>query len=154
MALTIPSDACCAAFVLLYPTTTAAAATTNPASSNYHTMNNNTAAEVILEPSSTNNNEIIVFLKQVVGGTCGLLAAVHAIANSPSCYDAISNNSILSTLIKDTSILCKSKTDLLEQSSRRFVQSKTVRRAHLRVNQPSWTVLRRTRNTICSRFCI
>jgi len=24
----------------------------------------------------------------------------------------------------------------------------------LRVNQPSWTVLRRTRNTICSRFCI
>jgi len=24
----------------------------------------------------------------------------------------------------------------------------------VRVNQPSWTVLRRTRNTICSRFCI
>ena len=30
----------------------------------------------------------------------------------------------------------------------------TGRWKSLRVNQPSWTVLGRTRNTICSRFCI
>jgi len=40
------------------------------------------------------------------------------------------------------------------QIPKQIQQQQQQQRQRLRVNQPSWTVLRRTRNTICSRFCI
>jgi Ubiquitin carboxyl-terminal hydrolase, family 1 len=132
------------ALILLYPTT--------PELEQYGLRRRNEDAQHhhATEKAPTN----VVFLRQVVGGTCGTIAAVHALANCLLQYnnDIVNNNngvadlfptdSILSYLLKDaaTSRVAAhddaidenddSNTSTIMRRSRAFIESKQVRAAH------------------------
>ena len=87
------------------------------------------------EKTSTANKDShseCFFLKQIVGGTCGTIAVVHAIANTIQCHEAIALDSILSSMVNawnDSGKLANSNDDILKLS-RCFVTSAAVRQAH------------------------
>lgn len=106
LAVTIPPTARCTALILLYPTTD---------------------AEIVAYLKSKQLEEeskSCVFLQQILGGTCGTLAAVHAIANSNPCHTAIAFDSSLSQLIQNNNF------DSVQEKSTWFVGLESVRHAH------------------------
>ena len=79
------------------------------------------------DESVTNNDTCCCcFLKQLIGGMCGTMAVVHAIANSLPCHDAIAAESPLSILLLNDTTTTKG----ILPRSRRFAESEAVRRAH------------------------
>lgn len=66
-----------------------------------------------------------VFLKQLIGGTCGTLAVVHAVTNATPCQSAISPDSPLARIRND----CDTCMDVMARS-RRFIESNGVRQSH------------------------
>jgi len=78
------------------------------------------------EPVSMVVPKDTTFLRQIVGGTCGTIAVVHAVANALQCRDAISPESPLAKLLSDA----VSVKDDVMGTSQRFVNSAAVRQAH------------------------
>lgn len=94
------------ALILLYPTT----------DKDIEQCLNRVEPDVLDVPSN------VVFLRQLVGGSCGTIAVVHAVTNSRQCHDAVSPSSPFAELIDNSG-----DTD---SKSRWFVESESVRNAH------------------------
>ena len=117
--LTIPfPNATCSALILLYPTD-------DEEITKYFKLAIEKAADQEMRSNTC------IFLKQTIGGTCGTLATVYAIANSSKCCnDAVTEGSPLHELIRKYEEM--SRTQAYQERSDWFFQLDSVRYAHER----------------------
>ena len=123
LTIPFPTYATCTALILLYPTD-------DEEITKYFesAIEKSDHQEEIQRRSSKNSR--CIFLKQTIGGTCGTLATVHAIANSQNCcHDAVTPGSPLHELIRKHEM---SPTQAYQDRCDWFLQLDSVRNAHER----------------------
>lgn len=101
-----------AALIFLYPTT-------------------DTDIDVHLNRSAPDSFHVpsdVHFIRQMVGGTCGTIAVLHALVNGTQCRDAILPGTALEKILNEVVDL-HNDVDVMNRS-RRFVNSNAVQKAH------------------------